>query len=335
MRIEFIKHIYFRLPIILRLLISVFLLMILFGTVIHFVEPEEFPTIFEGVWWAFVTGATVGYGDYIPVTVPGQVIGIMLILSGGGLITFYITTVSAETIKHEGSLSKGKVAYKGNDHIIIVGWNERTKQLVDLIMSKDKLTEIVLIDNSLQHLPYQQIPLHFIHGDASEDETLLKANVNESKSILITADTSKREKLADHHTVLTTVTIRGNNDSVPIIAEVLSDKQLDNTVRAGATITIRPNDLLSSLLYHELIFTKTNNPIELVSHLLENQQFIQRTLPSDLENKSVMSGVNHFLEGHQLLLGVKRNDKWNLNPSPDFTLKSGDAVATLSRFNGQ
>ncbi|WP_404453823.1 potassium channel family protein [Virgibacillus necropolis] len=333
MRIELIKHIYFRLPIILRLLITVFLLMILFGTVIHYIEPEEFPTIFEGVWWAFVTGATVGYGDYVPLTVTGQVIGILLILSGGGLITFYITTVSSETIKHESNLSKGKVTYKGNNHIIIVGWNERTSQLVDMIMSKDKLTEIVLIDNSLQHLPYQKIPVHFIYGDPTEDETLLKANVDAAKSVLITADTSKKEKRADHYTILTTVAIRGNNNEVPLIAEVLSDKQMDNAVRAGATSIVRPNNLLSSLLYHELIFARTNNPIELVSKLLENQQFIQRTLPSDLENKSYLNGVIYFLEGHQLLLGVKRNDAWNLNPSPDFLLKSGDAVVTMSAWD--
>ncbi|ASN04898.1 potassium channel family protein [Virgibacillus necropolis] len=333
MRIELFKHIYFRLPIVLRLLISVFLLMLSFGTVIHFVEPNEFPTIFDGVWWAFVTGATVGYGDYVPLTVPGKVIGILLILSGGGLITFYITTVSAETIKHENSLSKGKVAYKGSDHIIIVGWNERTRQLVDIIMSKDKLTEIVLIDYSLQQLPYQQIPVHFIHGDASEDETLLKANIDKAKSVLITADSTKKEKLADHHTILTTVAIRGNNKSVPLVTEILSDKQMDNALRAGATSVVQPNNFLSSMLYHELFFPKTNNPVELVINLLENQQFIKRTLPADLANKSYMSGVIHFLEGHQLLLVVIRNDKWRINPSPDFLLKSGDAVITLSAWN--
>ncbi|ASK62882.1 potassium channel protein [Virgibacillus phasianinus] len=333
MRVEFIKHIYFRLPIILRLLISVFLLMTLFGTVIHFVEPEEFPTIFDGVWWAFVTGATVGYGDYVPLTVTGKAIGILLILSGGGLLTFYITTFSAETIKHENNLSKGMITYKGNDHIIIVGWNERTRQLVNMIRSRDKLIEIVLIDNSLTRLPYQQIPVHFIYGDASEDEILQKANISDAKSVLVTSDTSKKEKHADYHTVLTTVAIRGNNKEIPLVAEVLSDKQMDNAYRAGATIIVRPNDLLSSLLYHELYFTRTTDPIDLITNLLENQQVIKKTLPSDLEEKSFISGVNHFLAGHQLLLGVIRMDEWILNPSPDFLLNSGDTVITISAWN--
>lgn len=333
MRIELIKQIYFRIPIVLRLLLSVFLLMFVFGAIIHFVEPDAFPTLFDGIWWAFVTGATVGYGDFVPLTIPGKVIGILLILSGGGLITFYITTVSAATIKHENNLSKGKVAYKGSGHIIVVGWNERTSQLIDTITTRDKLAEIVIIDVSLKHLPYQQVPAHFIHGDPSEDETLLRANVSDAKAVLVTADTSKKEKLADHHTVLTTVAIRGNNVSVPIVAEVLSDKQSDNALRAGASSIIRPNELLSSLLYHELIFAQANNPIELLSNLLENQQFIHRTLPSSLGNKTFLSGVVYFMEGQQLLLGIKRNDVWQLNPSPDFLLKPGDAVVTLSPWD--
>lgn len=329
MNIELFKNIYFRLPILLRLLISVLLLMILFGTVIHFVEPNEFPTIFEGVWWAFVTGATVGYGDYVPLTVLGKVISILLILTGGGLLTFYITTLSAETINYENILSKGKVTYKGKNHIIIVGWNERTRKLITMIHSMNKQTDIVLIDNSVERLPYQQVPVHFVHGDASEDETLQKAKVEVAKSILLTADTSKKEKLADHHTVLTTVAIRGNSKEVPVTAEVLSDGQLNNAIRAGATTIVRPNDLLSSLLYHQLFFAQASNSIDLIAKLLEDQQFIKQTLPVSLVDKSYLSGVTYFLEGHQLLLGIIRHDKWNLNPSPDFSLQSGDGVILL------
>src|SRR5690625_7424402 len=97
MSIELFKHIYFRLPIVLRLLITIFIIMIFFGAVIHLIEPEQFPSIFDGIWWAFVTGATVGYGDYVPLAVLGKRTGILLIVSGGGLLTLYTTTLSSPT----------------------------------------------------------------------------------------------------------------------------------------------------------------------------------------------------------------------------------------------
>lgn len=61
---ELIKHLYFRMPILIRLLLTVLITMIIFGLLIHLIEPEQFPSFFEGIWWAFVTGGTVGYGDY-------------------------------------------------------------------------------------------------------------------------------------------------------------------------------------------------------------------------------------------------------------------------------
>jgi voltage-gated potassium channel len=39
----------------------------------------------DAVWWAFVTIATVGYGDFYPVTTPGRITGILLMFIGVGI----------------------------------------------------------------------------------------------------------------------------------------------------------------------------------------------------------------------------------------------------------
>lgn len=39
----------------------------------------------EAVWWTVVTTATVGYGDYYPVTTAGRVIGVFVMIVGVGL----------------------------------------------------------------------------------------------------------------------------------------------------------------------------------------------------------------------------------------------------------
>ncbi|MFF1571894.1 potassium channel family protein [Leifsonia sp. NPDC058292] len=40
----------------------------------------------DAVWWACVTMATVGYGDYYPVTVPGRMLAVLLMLGGIAIV---------------------------------------------------------------------------------------------------------------------------------------------------------------------------------------------------------------------------------------------------------
>jgi voltage-gated potassium channel len=40
----------------------------------------------DSVWWACVTMATVGYGDYYPVTVPGRMLAVLLMIGGVAIV---------------------------------------------------------------------------------------------------------------------------------------------------------------------------------------------------------------------------------------------------------
>lgn len=330
MGIELFKHIYFRLPIIIRLLITIFMMMLLFGTVIHFMEPTQFPSIFDGVWWAFVTGATVGYGDYVPLTDPGRAVGILLILSGGGLITYYITTISAMTIKHGRNLSRGKISFKGSSHIIFVGWNERTEQLINMVKRHQPHMEIVLIDHTIREISYQKIPVHFVHGNASDDAALKQANIAEAKCAVITGDILKKEREADNYTILTTLAIRGNNKHIPIVAEMLSSIQMENALRAGANTIIRSNDFMSLLFYHEIFHAEQSKPFETIFQLLEHQQCYHTMLPEPFIQQPVQKLAQHCIKKHHIFIGIIRDEAWKINPASDLILERKDIVVTLS-----
>ncbi|MUK90035.1 potassium channel protein [Ornithinibacillus sp. L9] len=331
MNIEQFKHIYFRLPVIARLLLTIVIVMLVFGSVIHLVEPEQFPTIFDGIWWAIVTGSTVGYGDYVPLSTAGRLIGILLILTGGGVITFYIALFSAFTVKHEKDLSDGKVAYQGMNHIVFVGWNERTKKLIEITKKHKQKTEIILIDQTLTNVPYQQYPIHFIKGDATDDIVLEKANIKHASRVVITADATNNERQADHFTILATVAIRGNNREVPIIVEILTTNQVENAIRAGANTVLRPNDFISSLLYHELYKTKSK-PFETIIQLLANNQLHHYELPKELEDKPFLYVLQEFKKDDCLLIGIIRDNEWKLNPKAELKLIKNDILVTLESW---
>lgn len=48
-------------------------------------QPEVFGSIPSAMWWATVTLTTVGYGDVVPVTVPGRIFGVFITVLGVGM----------------------------------------------------------------------------------------------------------------------------------------------------------------------------------------------------------------------------------------------------------
>jgi voltage-gated potassium channel len=65
------------------------------GFIAHIVDRKDFPTFGIGVWWSVVTLGTVGYGDVVPHTAWGRVLGSVVILFGVTFISFLIAIVTS------------------------------------------------------------------------------------------------------------------------------------------------------------------------------------------------------------------------------------------------
>ena len=59
-------------------------------------RPESsIETLGDAVWWAFATIATVGYGDMVPVTASGRVIGVILMVVGLALVAIITASIAS------------------------------------------------------------------------------------------------------------------------------------------------------------------------------------------------------------------------------------------------
>ena len=65
------------------------------GFIVTLVDRKDFPTFGDAVWWAIVTLGTVGYGDIVPHTAWGRVVGSIVIVFGVTFIAFLTATVTS------------------------------------------------------------------------------------------------------------------------------------------------------------------------------------------------------------------------------------------------
>ena len=71
------------------------------GFVVTIIDKEDFPDYGTAVWWAVVTLGTVGYGDVVPHTGWGRVVGSAVIIVGVTFIAFLTAVITSLFVEEE------------------------------------------------------------------------------------------------------------------------------------------------------------------------------------------------------------------------------------------
>lgn len=94
----------------------------------HKAQPDKFGSIPEAMWWAVATVTTVGYGDVVPVTVWGRIIGaltmvvglLMLALPAGIVATAFASIIARQNFVVTGGLIARMPMFAGVDASAII-----------------------------------------------------------------------------------------------------------------------------------------------------------------------------------------------------------------------
>ena len=229
------------------LAIFVFLLVILGGLGFFLTEsPEGFNPLQrfgEGLWWAVVTITTVGYGDVVPKTAWGRVVGVAVMV--GGLLSFSLVTATVASIFIERKFrrERGLETIKETNHILILGWHHDGETLLDQLLHRLPPTTPVVLVNQMATEKMETIrskyhgrePL-FVWGDFSREEVLLRANVRHAFKAIILGGRQEGDSVADvdQRTLITTLTLKSLSPKIRILAEMLRAENKPYLERAGA-----------------------------------------------------------------------------------------------------
>jgi voltage-gated potassium channel len=99
------------------------------GVVMRFLDRDSFPSIWDGIWFALQTVTTVGYGDIVPGSAWGKVVGGFVMVAGVSFI----------------SLSTAMVVS------VFVGMEQRRSAEVAVVADEAERREILDAIGSLEH----------------------------------------------------------------------------------------------------------------------------------------------------------------------------------------
>ncbi|WP_305453839.1 potassium channel family protein [Bacillus mycoides] len=293
---------------------------VILGT-LGFMTIEEI-SLFQAFWMTMITVLTVGYGDVVPVTKAGKFFALLIIPVGVGIVTYAMGVVAAMII--EGNLfhavrrkKMDKQIAQLQKHIIVCGCGRVGLQVVHELQEKKIPFVVVDKDESI----FEQEKLLYVHGDATEDQVLHNAGISKAAGLVaIVAN--------DAENVFITLTARGLNDAIKIVARAEKLETEEKLRRAGANKVINPSSMAGIHIAKGIANPLTVHYIDTVLYGIEQSfviEEIQVGKDSILASKSLLeSNVRNQFE--VTILAILRDGDIIHNPTGREKLQEHDMI---------
>ncbi|NPA68681.1 MAG: potassium channel protein [Chlorobi bacterium] len=314
---------------------SVILLIIFISGITGYMSIENY-TLAEAVYMTIITMSTVGFGEIRPLSPHGMIFTIVLIITSLGLFGYFITSITRIFI--DGDYKKAvKLFYrtqklkKLKNHIIVCGFGRNGKKAVSDLLEINKKVVVIDFDNAIitdeaNAEFFKNKNLIVIHGDAANEETLQKANIENAGALLTTLPN-------DAENLLIVLTARDLNKNLKIISRVSDEHSFLKMKRAGADNVIMPDIVggarMAKLItepdiveFLELIMLREGQDVNLEEISCDDLAacFVNSTI-ADLDIRK-RTGAN--------IIGLKSgNGRYIFNPSGDIKLKKEDKLFVL------
>ena len=299
--------------------IGLFITMIFCGIVLQWLETGDISKGDNPFWWAIVTMTTVGYGDFSPETPEGRVFAVFIMFAGITLVSLLTASISSIFVAQKIREGKGLEKLNISDHIVLCGWNSNTGNLMNSIqkLNHEKHLDLVLV-NELSEEEVNQIKsrftklnILFVSGDYTQEETLLKASVTTSNTVIIIPNNINNEDgLHDEKTIFATLTIKSIDSSIRVVAYLLERENLTHIKRAEADEVVISDDFSLNILASHVVDPGVP---QLSNHLVNadsSSRFVRKQIPSNFVGKEYGDLFDYFRgENGSLLVGLYYEDE--------------------------
>ena len=301
-----------------------FLVFILFlGGTIGYSLLEDW-TILDSLYMTVITLSTTGFKEIYPLSITGRIFTMVLIIFGISILFYALSEINMVLFKgkyfQEKKMQK-KINYLEN-HYIVCGFGRMGKKITQELHKRNK--QFVVIEKEIDNME-QFEKCCIIHGDATEDDVLLQAGIKKAKGLVSVLST-------DIANTYTTLSARGLNTNLKIIARAEEESSKGKLIKAGASRVILPYEIggfriTQALLkptvvdYIDEVFSRSDIGLEIEEvKIMAGSQLIDKTLAeSEIRNAFNI-----------IIIGIYRQDGDLIyNPRSDAKLITNDNLIVI------
>lgn len=187
----------------------------------------------RALFFTLITITTVGYGDE-GVSDNGRLFALLLLISGIGIASYTLALAMENALASQLTWRKRmeKKIGKLHEHVIVCGFGRMGRTIADNLRSAGR-TVVIVEASEEPFLAACEKGYASIQGSASSDEVLQRAGIAEATHLVSAVDNELEN-------IVVTLTARGMQPDLPIIARAEKEEEVRKLRRAGATRTVSP-----------------------------------------------------------------------------------------------
>ena len=290
----------------------------------------------DAVWYAVVTLTTVGYGDFYPVSVPGQIVGAIFVLSSLGVLGVLIGKVADRFATYREHRHLGHHGLDESGHIVLFGWNDSTARIVRQLQGLD--CKIVVVTRDRRHVDaiHEQFPeaAFPLYSEFDDPKWLKRVNLRRAHCVLLNID-------SDTDTLIHLLNLRKHFADVDFVVAV-HNEALQDTFRNAGVAKVVSSDANAAHLIASVIFEPdvARFAQELITTAQDEAEFDLQQYTIEPESAAAdMSFGELFRSLHEarrvLPIGLSRADgdepALRKLPEDEVELSAGDILILIAR----
>ena len=193
----------------------------------------------DALYMTIITFTTVGYGEVRPLSDAGRIFTTFLMIGGVGMMLYALTLVVQGVVEEEflrSYLRRRRMESRLSrmkDHFIVCGFGRVGRSVAEAFLRDS--TPVAVIDANPDALAMaQEMGVAYVNGSATDEAALSAARIDRARGLIAALGD-------DPANVFVTLSARGLNPSLYIVARASRAESATNLERAGADRVVLPH----------------------------------------------------------------------------------------------